>query len=75
MDAADITTRYSLAPDALNEPEIEVLTALANEKAVGCAEGAAQAGKVVVALPVNGLAVKYFGPPLQEILFTEKTKK
>ena len=67
-----LTTRYSSAPEAavkLPAMEEEVMAPKLNT--VGCADGVAQGGNKVVRLPDNGAFNRYFGPPLQDVLFME----
>ena len=70
-----LTTRYSSAPDAVNEPDILLLVTLLNERPIGCAAGVVHAGKVVAWLPVRGFVERYFGAPVQLVLLYAKTKK
>ena len=69
-------TRYSSATAVVNEAVTALMPTLVNVRLVGCAAGVVHGGKpaLVVALPVSGLAVKYFGPPVQTD-FDEKIKK
>jgi hypothetical protein len=70
-----LSTRYSEAAPPVKLPSTELVVD-DSDRAVGWSAGAVQVGSpaTVVTSPERGAAVKYFGPPAQELL-TAKTKK